>query len=78
MTLTDTAIRAAKPAAKPKKLYDERGLFLLIQPSGGKWWRFKYRFEGREKLLSLGTYPEVRLKDARAVSYTHLTLPTKA
>lgn len=65
MPLTDTAIKAAKPASKPQKLYDEGGLFLLIAPSGGRWWRLKYRLGGKEKLLSLGTYPEVSLKDAR-------------
>jgi hypothetical protein len=65
MGLTDTTIRNAKPAAKPVKLFDERGLFLLVTPAGGKWWRLKYRFEGKEKLLSLGTYPDVSLKDAR-------------
>lgn len=65
MPLTDTTIRNAKPGAKPVKLFDERGLFLLVTPAGGKWWRLKYRFEGKEKLLSLGTYPDVSLKDAR-------------
>ncbi|MES9933555.1 MAG: integrase arm-type DNA-binding domain-containing protein [Candidatus Sedimenticola sp. PURPLELP] len=65
MPLTDTAIRNAKPEAKARKLFDERGLFLLISPKGGKWWRFKYRFEGKEKQLSLGVYPDVSLKDAR-------------
>jgi hypothetical protein len=59
MALTDTSIRNAKPAQKPYKLYDSGGLFIQITPNGGKWWRFKYRFEGKEKLLSLGTYPEV-------------------
>jgi integrase len=65
MPLTDTAIRKVKPAVKPYKLSDERGLFLLVTPGGGKWWRFKYRFGGKEKQLSLGTYPDVGLKDAR-------------
>lgn len=65
MPLTDTAVRNAKPADKPFKLADERGLFLLVTPSGGKWWRLKYRFGGKEKLLSLGVYPDVGLKDAR-------------
>ncbi|KAF0234308.1 MAG: hypothetical protein FD177_864 [Desulfovibrionaceae bacterium] len=63
--LTNTAIVNAKPADKPRKLPDERGLFLLISPNGGKWWRFKYRFGGKEKLLSLGTYPDVTLAEAR-------------
>jgi hypothetical protein len=46
-------------------MFDSGGLFLLVAPNGGKWWRFKYRFAGKEKLLSLGTYPDIALKDAR-------------
>ena len=65
MALTDTAVRTAKPGEKNIKLYDERGLFLIVTPSGGKWWRFRYAFDNKEKLLSLGTYPDVSLKDAR-------------
>lgn len=65
MPLSDTAIRNAKSQVKPYKLYDAGGLFLIVTPAGGKWWRLKYRFEGKEKLLSLGTYPEVGLKEAR-------------
>lgn len=65
MALTDTAIKAAKHGAKPIKLFDERGLFLLLQPSGGKLWRLKYRILGKEKKLSLGIYPDVTLKEAR-------------
>ncbi|PIR01265.1 MAG: integrase [Nitrospinae bacterium CG11_big_fil_rev_8_21_14_0_20_45_15] len=65
MPLTNTEIRNAKPETKARKLFDERGLFLLVTPKGGKWWRFKYRFEGKEKQLSLGVYPDVSLKDAR-------------
>ena len=65
MALTDTAIRNARPGAKPVKLSDEKGLFLLVQPSGGKLWRLKYRVDGREKKLSLGRYPEVSLREAR-------------
>ncbi len=61
MPLTDTAIRNAKPAAKPRRLFDSGGLYLEISPAGGKWWRFKYRFGGKEKRISLGTYPEVPL-----------------
>jgi len=53
MSLTDTAIRNAKPGKKSSKLYDERGLYLEVSPSGGKWWRLKYRFDGKEKRLSL-------------------------
>lgn len=52
MALTDTAIRSVKHGAKPTKISDERGLFLLLQPSGGKLWRLKYRFDGREKKLN--------------------------
>ncbi len=65
MALTDTAIKQAKPQAKPYKLADERGLFLLVQPIGSKLWRFKYRFDGKEKLLALGKYPDVSLAAAR-------------
>ena len=65
MPLTDTAVRNAKPGAKPIKLFDERGLFLIVTPSGGKWWRLKYRFDNKEKLLSLGVNPDVSLKAAR-------------
>ena len=63
--LTDSAIRRAKPREKPYKLADGGGLYLLINPSGARWWRLKYRVEGREKLISLGVYPDVPLKDAR-------------
>lgn len=65
MALTDTAIRNAKPRSKPYKLSDSLGLFVLVQPSGGKLWRLKYRFDGREKKLGFGTYPDVSLVAAR-------------
>lgn len=65
MPLNDSAIKAAKPGEKPKKLADEKGLFLLLKPTGAKLWRVKYRFAGREQLLSLGAYPETSLKQAR-------------
>jgi hypothetical protein len=52
--LIDLAIRAAKPAEKNYRLYDSPGLYLEVAPAGGKWWRFKYFFEGKEKSLSLG------------------------
>lgn len=65
MALTDTAIRNAKKTQKAQRLFDERGLYLEISPNGGKWWRLKYRFDGKEKRLSLGVYPDVGLKDAR-------------
>jgi len=65
MSLTDTAIRAVKPSEKQQKLFDGSGLYLLVFPSGSKVWRFKYHFQGKEKLISLGPYPAVSLKDAR-------------
>jgi len=65
MALTDIAIRNAKPRPKPYKLADALGLFRLVQPSGGKLWRLKYRVEGREKKLGFGVYPDVSLSDAR-------------
>jgi len=65
MGLTNTAIRNAKPGEKPRKLFDGGGLFLLITPKGQLWWRLKYRYQGKEKLLSLGTYPHVTLAQAR-------------
>jgi integrase len=65
MPLTNAAIKAAQPQAKPYKLADEKGMYLEVAPSGGKWWRLKYRFEGKEKRISLGTYPDVGLKEAR-------------
>ncbi len=61
MPLTDRTIRNAKPVDKPIRLYDEKGLYLEVAPSGGKWWRLKYRFDGKEKRLSLGVYPDVPL-----------------
>ena len=65
MSLSDIAIRNAKPAEKDVHLFDGGGMFLLIKPNGAKWWRFKYRYVGKSKLLSLGVYPEVGLKQAR-------------
>ena len=65
MPLTDTAIRSAKPQNKPIKLSDGGGLYLEVAPSGGKWWRLKYRIDGKEKRISLGTYPDITLKEAR-------------
>ena len=66
MALSDTAIRKAKPADNAQRLFDGGGLYLELSPAGGKWWRLKYRFNGKEKRLSLGTYPDVGLADARA------------
>ena len=65
MALSDTSVRNAKPAAKPTRLFDSGGLYLEIAPSGGKWWRLKYRHDDKEKRLSLGTYPDTGLKVAR-------------
>jgi len=63
--LSDTRVRAAKPRDRAYKLYDERGLFLFVTPTGGRLWRLKYRLRDREKLISLGAYPDVGLKRAR-------------
>jgi integrase len=63
--LSDTAVRNAKPKKKPYKIADGEGLFLLIMPSGSKYWRLRYFFAGKEKLLALGVYPEISLADAR-------------
>lgn len=65
MNLSDTAIRNAKPGERPIKMTDGDGLYLLLQPTGAKWWRFDYRFDGKRKTLSMGVYPDVSLKQAR-------------
>lgn len=65
MPLTDTAIRTAKANARTQRFFDSGGLYLEVAPTGGKWWRFKYRYDGKEKRISLGVYPEVSLKRAR-------------
>ncbi|KRE87157.1 integrase [Rhodanobacter sp. Soil772] len=65
MTLSDVTIRKAKPTDKTQRLFDGGGLYLEVSPAGGKWWRLKYRFGGKEKRLSLGTYPDTGLADAR-------------
>jgi len=64
-TLTDSAIKAVKVSDKPVKLFDGAGLFVLVKPTGAKYWRLKYRHGGLEKTLALGVYPEVSLKRAR-------------
>jgi integrase len=64
MSRVDVYARNAKPKDKPYKLSFGEGLFLLVQPNGSKWWRLKYRFGGKEKLLSLGVYPDVGVKEA--------------
>ncbi len=63
--LSDAKVRNAKPKSRPYKVSDGEGLFLLVTPSGSKYWRLKYFFGGKEKLLALGVYPEVSLADAR-------------
>lgn len=65
MPLTDTALRNLKTPSNPVKMFDGGGLYLHVTPTGGKWWRLKYRVGGKEKLLALGVYPDVSLKDAR-------------
>lgn len=65
MPLSDIKIKHAKPRDKPYRMADGRGLYLEIAPAGGKWWRIKYRFNGKEKRVSLGVYPDVTLADAR-------------
>lgn len=65
MPLTDTAIRKAKPAPKTQRLFDGGGLYLEVVPTGGKYWRWKYRYGGKEKRLAFGVYPDVSLKAAR-------------
>jgi integrase len=65
MPLTDMKVLKAKSQGKQVTLFDGGGLFLLVTPSGGKLWRFKYRFDGKEKLLALGPYPEISLAEAR-------------
>lgn len=65
MFLTDTAVRNAKPKDKPYRLKDGDGLFLQVEPSKAKYWRLRYFFLGKEKMLALGTYPEVSLNEAR-------------
>ncbi|WP_444925833.1 Arm DNA-binding domain-containing protein [Microbulbifer sp. TRSA002] len=65
MALTDTQIKQAKPSDKDQWLTDGQGLRLLIKPTGSKYWRLKYRFQGKQKTLALGVYPSVSLKQAR-------------
>ncbi len=65
MPLTVRAVENAKPAAKSRKMFDGFGLYLEVSPKGGKWWRFKYRYAGKEKRISLGVYPDISLKEAR-------------
>jgi hypothetical protein len=66
MTLTDTRIRNAKPKAKAYKLSDGGGMYLLVKPDGGRYWRLDYRFVGKRRTLALGVYPVVTLSESRA------------
>ncbi|EGY28504.1 Phage integrase [Candidatus Regiella insecticola 5.15] len=65
MALTDVKVGSAKPAEKAYKLTDGEGMFLFIHPNGSKYWRLRYRFGGKEKMLALGVYSEITLSDAR-------------
>lgn len=71
MPLTDKQIKALKPESKAKKYFDGGGLYLEVAPSGGKWWRLKYRVNSVEKRISLGTYPETSLLEARDKAHEH-------
>ena len=66
MALSDITVKKAKPHEKAMRLFDGGGLYLEVSPAGGKLWRWKYRYGGKEKRLSLGTYPDTGLADARA------------
>lgn len=66
MKLTDEVINTARHGVKPTKLTDGHGLYVLLSPTGGKWWRFKYRFSDKQKQFSLGVYPKVSIAEARA------------
>ena len=66
MILTDTKLRNAKATQEPYRLTDGHGLYVLVNPKGAKLWRWKYRFQGKEKLMSFGSYPEISIADARA------------
>jgi Arm domain-containing DNA-binding protein len=74
MALTDVAIRGARPSARPFKVYDRDGLFLLVNPNGSKLWQWPYRIDGKEKLMALGEYPLGSLVQARE---GHLVVRTK-
>ncbi|MGB0722308.1 MAG: tyrosine-type recombinase/integrase [Gammaproteobacteria bacterium] len=66
MPLTDRAVKAAKPGEKPRKISDSGGLYIEVHPNGSKYWRLKYRYQGREKRLALGVYPLITLAQARS------------
>ena len=68
MSLTVNQIKALQPESKPKRYADEHGLYLEVSPKGSKLWRLKYRFDGKEKRLSIGIYPAISIKDAREIA----------
>ena len=63
--LSDAKIRSLRPKEKAYKVYDDRGLYMVVNPNGSRWWRFKYKYDGRERGISLGVYPDVTLQYAR-------------
>ena len=65
--LTELGIKMSKSGKKEQKLYDGQGLYLLLHPNGSKYWRVKYRFLGKEKVLALGVWPKISLTDARKI-----------
>ena len=67
--LTFRKIQSAKPKEKPYKIFDGRGLYVLINPNGTKYWRMKYRIKGKEKLRSYGRFPEVHLEHQFGIMY---------
>lgn len=75
MALTNLKVTKAKAKEKPYKLADERGMYLLVHPKVGKWWRLDYRFQGKRKTLSLGTVPDVSSKDAREKRDDDMKIP---
>jgi len=77
MALTDTAVRQTRARDRAYKLADGRGLTLLIQPNGSKWWRFRYRSPGAERMLSMGTYPDMPLAVALSAQAASLSFGRK-
>ena len=63
--LSDAKIRSLKPKERPYEVYDDRGLYMVVNPNGSRWWRFKYKYDRRERGISLGVYPDVTLQHAR-------------
>jgi len=65
MALTDVKVRSAKPTDKPYKLTDGEGMHLIVHPNRSKYWRLQYGFDGNQKMLALGIYPDISLSEAR-------------